>query len=157
MAKDVTSAIDLMPRVVLVNRCILIGKDNKILLIQRSAEDPWLPGKWEFPGGKLDPGQSPTDALERELWEETHLTMTPISRQAYAYGKILTEGKYAGLPFLEIIGIANLQGGRLTLSKEHQDSGWKTIEEAYSLELTDETRKALGELEETLNTKHNVV
>lgn len=40
------------------------------LLCARRSQTMALPGKWEFPGGKLEPGESPEDALERELFEE---------------------------------------------------------------------------------------
>jgi 8-oxo-dGTP diphosphatase len=47
----------------------VIEKDGKILLAQRKAGDA-LAGKWEFPGGKLEPGETPQACLRRELNEE---------------------------------------------------------------------------------------
>ena len=47
----------------------VIEKDGKILLAQRRQGDT-LAGKWEFPGGKLEPGETPEACLERELMEE---------------------------------------------------------------------------------------
>lgn len=47
----------------------LLKKDNKILLGQR-PENQSLPGQWEFPGGKIELGESPEVALQRELQEE---------------------------------------------------------------------------------------
>ncbi len=43
--------------------------DGRILLTQRRADQP-MPHYWEFPGGKVEPGEPPVDALERELREE---------------------------------------------------------------------------------------
>jgi 8-oxo-dGTP diphosphatase len=43
--------------------------DGRILLTQRRADQP-MPLKWEFPGGKVEPGEAPVDALARELREE---------------------------------------------------------------------------------------
>jgi 8-oxo-dGTP diphosphatase len=47
----------------------VIEKDGLILLAQRKAGDT-LGGKWEFPGGKLEPGETPQACLRRELMEE---------------------------------------------------------------------------------------
>jgi 8-oxo-dGTP diphosphatase len=47
----------------------LIWKDGKILICQRTRHQP-MPLKWEFPGGKIEEGEQPRDALRRELDEE---------------------------------------------------------------------------------------
>ena len=47
----------------------LIVQDGKILVCQRTRHQP-MPLKWEFPGGKIEEGEQPRDALRRELEEE---------------------------------------------------------------------------------------
>ena len=47
----------------------VIVRDGKILCAQRGP-DSSLPGMWEFPGGKIEPGETPRAALEREIHEE---------------------------------------------------------------------------------------
>jgi 8-oxo-dGTP diphosphatase len=47
----------------------LIFQDGKILVCQRTRHQT-MPLKWEFPGGKIEPGEQPRDALRRELEEE---------------------------------------------------------------------------------------
>jgi 8-oxo-dGTP diphosphatase len=47
----------------------LIFKDGKVLVCQRTRHQT-MPLKWEFPGGKIEPGEQPRDALRRELDEE---------------------------------------------------------------------------------------
>jgi 8-oxo-dGTP diphosphatase len=47
----------------------LIWKDGKVLICQRTRHQP-MPLKWEFPGGKIEEGEQPRDALRRELDEE---------------------------------------------------------------------------------------
>ena len=47
----------------------LIWKDGRVLICQRTRHQP-MPLKWEFPGGKIEEGEQPRDALRRELDEE---------------------------------------------------------------------------------------
>ena len=137
------------PRVVLVNRSIVI-KDGLILLIQRAKTDSYKPKYWEFPGGKLDPGQDLTNALEREVLEETGLLITPIDRIAYYESIVISEGKYAGLPYVSLIGISKVVGGNIKLSEEHDDYIWIKPEAALEYKITEDTRKALITLESKL-------
>jgi 8-oxo-dGTP diphosphatase len=54
---------------VLVAACVLVDGDGRILIAKR-PEGRSLAGLWEFPGGKVEPGESPEHALVRELAEE---------------------------------------------------------------------------------------
>lgn len=53
----------------------LIWRDGKILVCQRTRHQP-MPLKWEFPGGKIEEGEQPRDALRRELDEELGIAAT---------------------------------------------------------------------------------
>ena len=74
---------------VLVVACALIDPDNRVLIAQR-PEGKSLAGLWEFPGGKIEPGERPEDALIRELHEElgidvTHACLAPFVFASHAY------------------------------------------------------------------------
>src|SRR3954449_9192958 len=61
--------------IVLVSAVALVDADGRVLLAQRPAGKP-MAGLWEFPGGKVDPGETPETALIRELAEELGIDVT---------------------------------------------------------------------------------
>lgn len=64
------------PRIVLVVACALVDADGRVLVAQR-PEGKALAGLWEFPGGKLEPGERPEESLIRELEEELGISVKP--------------------------------------------------------------------------------
>ncbi|MBV8735966.1 MAG: 8-oxo-dGTP diphosphatase MutT [Alphaproteobacteria bacterium] len=63
------------PPLVLVAAVVLVDADGRVLLAQR-PEGKAMAGLWEFPGGKVDPGETPEAALIRELAEELGIDVT---------------------------------------------------------------------------------
>lgn len=73
----------------LVVACALVDQDNRVLIAQRPPGKK-LAGLWEFPGGKLDPGERPEEALIRELHEELSINvkapcLAPLTFASHAY------------------------------------------------------------------------
>lgn len=65
-----------IPTMIPVVAVALIARDGRILMQQRRADRAF--GRlWEFPGGKIEPGESPESALVREIEEELGLTLAP--------------------------------------------------------------------------------
>lgn len=56
----------------------LIEKDNKYLIAKRSTGSKEVLGKWEFPGGKVEEGESEEHAIEREINEEFDMNIKAI-------------------------------------------------------------------------------
>ena len=76
-------------KVVLVAACALIDVDGRVLLAERPAGKS-MAGLWEFPGGKLEPGERPEQTLIRELHEEIGITVSepclaPLTFASHAY------------------------------------------------------------------------
>ena len=65
-----------MAELMLVAACALVDGDGRVLLAQRPAGKD-MAGLWEFPGGKLLPGETPEAALVRELQEELGIDVAP--------------------------------------------------------------------------------
>lgn len=78
-----------MTKVILVSAVALIDVDGRVLLAQR-PEGKSMAGLWEFPGGKVEPGETPEAALIRELHEELGIDtwascLAPLTFASHTY------------------------------------------------------------------------
>lgn len=76
-------------RILLVAACALVDADGRVLLAQR-PEGKQLAGLWEFPGGKVEPGETPEETLIRELQEEIGIVtkaacLAPLTFASHTY------------------------------------------------------------------------
>jgi 8-oxo-dGTP diphosphatase len=76
-------------RILLVAACALVDADGRVLLAKRPLGKP-MAGLWEFPGGKVEPGETPEAALIRELKEELDIDvaakcLAPLSFASHSY------------------------------------------------------------------------
>ena len=76
-------------RILLVVAVALVDTDGRVLLAQRPPGKQFA-GLWEFPGGKVDPGERPEETLIRELAEELGITvreacLAPLTFASHAY------------------------------------------------------------------------
>jgi 8-oxo-dGTP diphosphatase len=76
-------------KLVLVAACALIDVDGRVLIAERPPGKP-MAGLWEFPGGKLEPGERPEETLIRELSEELGIAvkeacLAPLTFASHAY------------------------------------------------------------------------
>jgi 8-oxo-dGTP diphosphatase len=80
---------DVKKPILLVAACALVDADNRILLAQR-PEGKSLAGLWEFPGGKVEAGETPEETLVRELEEELGVVtkiacLAPLTFASHTY------------------------------------------------------------------------
>ena len=76
-------------KLVLVAACALIDPDGRVLIAQRPAGKS-MAGLWEFPGGKVEPGERPEQTLIRELQEELGIVvkeecLAPLTFASHVY------------------------------------------------------------------------
>jgi 8-oxo-dGTP diphosphatase len=76
-------------KLVLVSACALIDPDGRVLIAQRPPGKT-MAGLWEFPGGKVEPGERPEQTLIRELKEELGIAvkeecLAPLTFASHAY------------------------------------------------------------------------
>ena len=107
-----------------VSAVVVVRKGNRILLLERGPTDPWMPGKWCFPGGAIDPGEGPFAGALRELREEAGLHATEADLKPLAAIPIGDTVVYAFET--ELPGKIRLADG------EHSDFRWLTPTEIQS-------------------------
>lgn len=106
--------------------CAIIEQSGRVLAVQRSATMN-LPLKWEFPGGKIDPGEMPDECLHRELQEELGIGVE-ITRVLVPHTHHYPDFTVILYPF-----VCAIVSGVIVLH-EHADMVWLLPDELISLD-----------------------
>lgn len=99
----------------------ILNNNGRILIAQRKVSGKF-PNKWEFPGGKIEPGETPEQCLEREMEEELNINVTIneyLGESIYEY-----DGGSIRLLAFKI----NWRSGKFTII-DHQAIAWVRIDE----------------------------
>lgn len=115
--------------------CALIEREGRLLVACRPAGKA-LAGKWEFPGGKIEPGESGPEALVREIQEELGLEID--------VGAALPEvaHSYDGWSIRLLPFCCRVRHGE-PHPREHSEVRWCRVEEIAALDLADADRPIL--------------
>ncbi len=121
----------------------IIRENNRVLLCQRKGGA--LAGKWEFPGGKLEEGETPEECLVREIEEELGISI--------AVGDIYqaVHTHYDHGDFLLIGYLAEHTGGKISL-RVHSDCAWVDLENLERYDLAEANIPIAKSLKEEGNT-----
>lgn len=103
----------------------IIHKDNQIFATQRGYGE--FKDGWEFPGGKVEGGETPEDAIIREIKEELE---TQIEVEKYIH---TIEYDYPTFHLSMKCYLCKVKSGELTL-KEHKAARWLSKEELYEVD-----------------------
>lgn len=112
-------------------RILLKDTQHRVLLVKRAQQTRTNPGRWELPGGKLDPRESFTDGLQREVREETGLDIS----LHHALG--VAEQELPDFRVIHLILTATTENPFIHLSEEHEEYRWVSFDEMKSLDLAD--------------------
>ena len=110
----------------------IFDEQGRILLTRRADN-----GQWCLPGGGMEPGESVMEACEREVWEETGLTVR-VKRLVGVYSHSDQLIIYPDGAKFQIVALhfeAEIRGGQLALSNETLDFGYFSLQEVETLNL----------------------
>jgi 8-oxo-dGTP diphosphatase len=103
---------------VLVVAAALVDTDGRVLIAQR-PEGKQLAGLWEFPGGKIEPGETPEAALIRELKEELGIEVSKACLAPFVF----TTHEYESFTLLMPLWLCRRWSG-VVQAHEHQAVAW---------------------------------
>lgn len=103
----------------------IITQNSKILITQRLGGE--FHGLWEFPGGKIEPGESKEETVIREIREELNLEITPLSHF------LTIEYTYASFHLTMHTYLCRIESGTMEL-RDHSESRWVTQSELKTVE-----------------------
>lgn len=105
----------------------IIERNGNILIAKRSSNSS-LPNKWEFPGGKVDVGETPEECLRRELFEEFDIIV--------AVGDFLAESVYQyEQKTVKLIAFKVYSDAEITTMNAHDDVKWVPVNELLNYDL----------------------
>lgn len=119
-------------KILLVVAAAIINPQGEVLLAQR-PEGKRLAGKWEFPGGKVEAGESPEAALSRELHEELGITVSPSHMEPFWF---LSHDYVAQFGFHLLMPVYLVRSWEGTPEpKEHAAICWKLAKDMEQMDM----------------------
>jgi 8-oxo-dGTP diphosphatase len=112
-----------------------IIRDGRVLVARR-ARGPAL-GVWTMPGGVVEAGETLTEALMREIQEETAITIEPVALAGHREVLVRDEGKRVSRHFVILCFAARWIAGEPQLNDELAEARWLRLEDLAGLETTE--------------------
>jgi mutator protein MutT len=134
---------------------LVINENNELLITKRQDPDnPDLDGKWEIPGGGIEQGEDPVDALKREMTEETGLSVEPLTLLPFVGSKVWENPTEARQVFLVCYVCKQIDTSQqVVLNEEASEYQWATSKTITSLDYLEYLDTFIELAEEHLKTK----
>ena len=121
----------------------IIIEDHTVLITQRHPHDA-MGEKWEFPGGKIEPGETPEMCLQRELQEE--LDIVADVHELYAVNKHV----YPHINIELCAYTASIRSGQITLNI-HKDYRWVPMRDLEEFDFSDADKPIVKKLTDSVS------
>lgn len=125
------------PRIQIITVKGIVVKDGKILCLKDHG------GKWELPGGRIDFGENPEQALAREFSEELHVARVQIGSIVRAW-TFLVDREESERQYVVLVYTCEISNQSLVKSDEHLEYGWFTRDEVQGLAMRDGYKEAIN-------------
>lgn len=119
--------------IITVAKAIVLSTDNQILILKRSSTHPTMAGYLDLPGGIINPGEEPGQALIREILEETKLVVDFSDLHLVYSGTGTYEDKVSYVRFLYVVRLKTPKP-TIELSFEHDEFYWQPLDKLASIE-----------------------
>ena len=116
--------------IVAIAALIKNAEKTKVLVLKRQKNEKFFAGKWHFPGGKVERGESFLEALKREVKEEAGLEIYDEIRHIRDFHFIRKDGNH-------VVGITfevTAKPGRIILNQDNDEYRWISPEEIHNLD-----------------------
>ena len=129
-----------------INQKVVVGgvifHDNKVLIVQRASDEEAYPDLWEVPSGKKEPLEKVTDAVLREVKEETGLTTEIIKVIDVFNFSVEKPDETRDVTQINFL-LKLVDSSEVKLSNEHQNFAWITKDEINNYNLSEETKSVI--------------
>lgn len=112
---------------------IIINELNQCLILQRGSKAPWMPNKWNLPGGGVDNNETYIDAAIRECYEETNLIVSNL--------KFVSSNEHTD--YIIHFFVSKDYNGEFKLNWENSNYKWITKNEIINYEFVPDVKEIL--------------
>lgn len=119
----------------------IIRKDDKTLLLRRASGRATILGKYELPGGRVEYGEQPEDALARYLRQDTGLTV----KSAHLFDVVTyVDHDDRDIQYALVLFVVSIEDASVNLSQAYDHYVWKKLSDTHQEDLTESTKLLLG-------------
>ncbi|HCH34497.1 MAG: Ribonuclease H [Candidatus Saccharibacteria bacterium GW2011_GWC2_48_9] len=132
----------------------LVRRNDQTLLIRRANGRASILGKFELPGGKIEHGEQPEDALRRYLVKDAGLA--PVSVQLFDVISYIDPDDH-GLQYVFIVYLVTVDTATVSLSENYDKAIWQSKSKIQHRDITESSQVLLGLSEQNISTDESII